>query len=614
MNIFNFKFYKTLKRRLSNSNHSEQELDDAQPPLHAPFTASSPRHSQSQLSLHTDQQAHDETTAVLHDENYDDNLQARHQDEQQHVHEDSEILPLDSDQSETDDDDDAVDTEDSSQRRTLPGHGHQSPICAEEKQNATEPDQDLALFYAASASRHRREQQQQQHRLFGLNAHHISIETITKPNTYHISWLIDEESLNFAFLRNRKKSAMHTNHNNSSSSNDNACKRNVGILEAEMVKNGIAFKLELCISGWKNSNRGFCAFYLTIPQQRARRHAQQEEKEREPDLDLAVDAEPLVARYTVCVMDANHSKQSSIRDDFHLGVGFPNFCSEHLLFEARQKHHQKKLALQVKIEIFCNKSCVKGIEQVVYERFVSEFDVNTANQHKMACRANEAQLNVEQADVEEEQKEWHNNNQIQTRLLSKMYTDGVYSDVRIKCLTRSGQSKSIQVHKCVLIHSSLVFQKMFDVNASSPHCVGFLESQHNEINLEHSLWRYHIIRHMVKFLYFGEICVEFAQRIEDLFELFCIAEYFQIEALITECCHQFVVSLSPNNVCFLLLKFANHNYQYQHIKQVQFLMRHNVLWRYMLKHIKKVQQTAYYKQILHQHPFVLNQFIEKIIQ
>ncbi len=233
---------------------------------------------------------------------------------------------------------------------------------------------------------------------------------------------------------------------------------------------------------------------------------------------------------------------------------------------------------------------MKNIEQELYKKFVKKFSV-ICNKSllKSKCKNN-------------------NNNLRSNKLLIKMYKDKSFCDVIIKCKTLNNEMKLISVHKCVLIHSSLVFQKMFNDFGGSNN--SFIESHKNEINLENSLWSYFIIKNMIKFLYFGEINNEIiVKNVEYLFELFCIAEYYEITSLITECCNQFILNLTPSNVCFLLLNLEN---KFNHVKQIQFIKNNNILWRYMIKHIKKVKKTQYYNQILHNSPYILNTLIDKM--
>merc|ERR1711997_1344797 len=87
---------------------------------------------------------------------------------------------------------------------------------------------------------------------------------------------------------------------------------------------------------------------------------------------MGEDDNTLIARYTVTINNSIHNKQSSIRDDFHLGVGFPNFCSEETLIES-QKNNGNQLELNVKIEIFKTESKIKQIEKEIYNKFIVKF-------------------------------------------------------------------------------------------------------------------------------------------------------------------------------------------------------------------------------------------------
>jgi len=358
-----------------------------------------------------------------------------------------------------------------------------------------------------------------------------------------------------------------------------------------VVRDELTFKLELCISGWKNSNHGYCAFYLTVPKPDKDKDKDHDHKDEEDAAGNGGNDAALMARYTVSMSDVQHSKQSSIRDDFYLGVGFPNFCTETLLLEAIRRSPHQQLWLDIKVEIFESGCQVQSIEHILLQKYTQLFSRQQLQQNAIA-----------------------------SKLLRRMYAaaagpDSTCCDVRIRCQAE----RVLHVHKCVLIASSMVFRKMFEVKAvgggddvSAGGGCGFMESTEGEVNLERSLWRSGIVEAMVKFLYVAEIDAEIGGRIEDLFDLFSIAEYFEIDTLITECCRRFMQMLSPNNVCFLLLKFASHSCHYQHVRQVQFLQRHNILWRFVIKNIKQVQQTPYYQQIVIQQPMILSQLIDKM--
>lgn len=62
---------------------------------------------------------------------------------------------------------------------------------------------------------------------------------------HNIRWEIDDRSIEIAKLATK------------------ADKR--GVIEATVIKDGYDFKLELCASGWRSSQDGYCAFYLTVP-------------------------------------------------------------------------------------------------------------------------------------------------------------------------------------------------------------------------------------------------------------------------------------------------------------------------------------------------------------
>jgi len=388
-----------------------------------------------------------------------------------------------------------------------------------------------------------------------LANHHLTsspklvIETITAPTVYTIAWNIDQASLDFACITNKNASPTHDDQAQQQSDK--------GILCSSFLKNEETFKLELCLSGWKNSNKDYCAFYLTIPRQ-----------------NNTAASKDLLCRYSVTLGNTLHHKQSSIRSDFHLGVGFPNFCTDKVLKDNMSENG--KLNLHIKIEIFETKSRMKAVENEIYDRYLHEF--NARNGHEKTSSNN---------------------------LLKKMYKDKSFTDVTIKCKTACGKQKTISVHKCVLIHSSMVFAKMM-----SKSCT-FKESRDNLIDLEHSLWSYLIIKSMIRFLYFGQISKDISTNIDLLFELFRIAEYYEITSLITECCRLFIGKLDDQSVCFLVCHLEN---KYKHVKQIEFIEENNILWRYMVKNIKSIKMTQSYKEIVRHHPSILSTLIHKMTQ
>jgi len=284
---------------------------------------------------------------------------------------DEEILPLDSDQSETDmsdsdDNDEMSDTEndesdiDNDDQSRLEPRG--SSISIEEKSSEI----------SSSPIKYNHHKLQSYSTINGnmnsLKSESICVETVTIPTIYEISWKIDQQSLNFAFLKNKNKNAVLNNTNDSIATHSIS---GTGVLEAEIIKNGIIFKLELCISGWKNSSRGYAAFYLTIPRQSGfNKNIKNKNISSLP---------PLVARYTVSIKNGSGSpsdddinKISSIRDDFHLGVGFPNFCSSDKLIKSQEMNKYKQLRLDLNIEIFKTESRVKSIENVIYHQYLQK--------------------------------------------------------------------------------------------------------------------------------------------------------------------------------------------------------------------------------------------------
>ena len=134
----------------------------------------------------------------------------------------------------------------------------------------------------------------------------ITIETTTTPKIYDIEWRLDEDSIRIGSAKNKRKTRDSSYSGRERESSDDEAN---GVIEALFVKNNIRFKLELCITGWVNSNRGYAAFYLTIPHHPVHHGSR------------------LVARFSVAIKDTDKSKTSSIRDDFHLGILSVDFVS-----------------------------------------------------------------------------------------------------------------------------------------------------------------------------------------------------------------------------------------------------------------------------------------------
>lgn len=379
----------------------------------------------------------------------------------------------------------------------------------------------------------------------------ISISTMTVPTMYNVSWEIDESSLNYSMLRSNDGS--NTNGQRDVSKNNQS---GDGVLEALLTENGMQFKLELCITGWRNSSRGYSAFYLTIPSTEPLRQGGPRQR--------------VMARYTVRVNDTAHSKRSSIRDDFHLGVGFPNMCTVDALDESRRAN-DGRLALNVEIEIFKTESRINRMEGKVIRDFHRRFPSTTPP----------------------------NANSI----LAAMYRDSSCCDVSIVCRTADSKRKAISAHRCILVHSSVVFERMLSNDA-------FVESIDGTVDLEQSLWTHATIKEMVRFLYLGEIDTEFVSCIERLFELFRIAEYYQISSLIEECCRHFLLTLSVDTVCLLLLKLKDD--AFSHVEPLQFIRDSDILWIFAVQHIQKVKKTDGYQLVMRHAPQILSQLIDRM--
>jgi len=250
--------------------------------------------------------------------------------------------------------------------------------------------------------------------MIGDESDHLAIETKTTSKTHCINWIIDARSLHIAQLAQKGD------------------KR--GVIEANIEKEGHRFKLELCASGWRNSQDGYCAFYLTVQDQ----------------------DELFVARYRVQV--GNISRISSIRHDFHLGVGFPNFCEQSQL-ESIMNNSQVRFL--VTVEIF---TCKSNVQTPIKP-------LSTLNGILIP-------------------------NDVLSKLMKDMFTKRLHSDVSLVC-----GNYEIPVHKCVLSHTSAVFRAIFSHN--------FVENSTNEIRMHD--WKPEIVELMIIFLY--------TARIEDVNEI-----------------------------------------------------------------------------------------------
>jgi len=419
---------------------------------------------------------------------------------------------------------------DSLQLGSLSSPGQSSDEDADEEQQGEEVDSDKTF-----EARHR-----------GRNTA-ISISTVTVPTIYNVSWEIDESSLNYSMLNSNDAVRGQRDVPKSTQNGD-------GVLEAVLFEGGMQFKLELCITGWRNSSRGYSAFYLTIPS-------------TEP-LQPCGPRQRVVARYTVRVNDTEHSKRSSIRDDFHLGVGFPNMCTIRALDESRGGK-DGRLVLNVVIEIFKTESRINREESKVLQDFERLFPPAAPPSSK--------------------------------GILASMYRDNSCCDVSIVCRTAEAKRKSISAHRCVLVHSSVVFERMLSKDA-------FVESIDGTVDLKQSLWPHATIREMVRFLYLGDISDEFVCNIERLFELFRIAEYYQIASLIEECCRHFLLTLSVETVCILLLKLNGD--VFSHVAPLQLIRDSNILWSFAVQHIHKVKKTDGYQLVMRHAPEILSELID----
>ena len=188
-------------------------------------------------------------------------------------------------------------------------------------------------------------------------------------------------------------------------------------------------------------------------------------------------------------------------------------------------------------------------------------------------------------------------------ILATMYRDKSCCDVSIVCRTADGKRKAISAHRCILVHSSVVFERMLSNDA-------FVESIDGTVNLEQSLWPHATIKEMVRFLYLGDIDAEFMSRVERLFELYRTAEHYQITPLIEECCRQFLLTLSVDTVCALLRKLNGD--AFSHVAPLQFIRDSDILWSFAVQHIQKVKKTDGYQLVMRHAPEMLSQLIDRM--
>ena len=433
------------------------------------------------------------------------------------------------------------------------------------------------------------------------------------------------------------------------------------------------YKSSFClyIIGWRRSQDGFSAFYLTVPQkaklpQLSNDNSTSNSEDEESASEDAVQsrAEPpkfdndteFVARYKVSFGQNDNvlTRMSSIRNDFDLGVGFPNFTEVSTLIEAMDEN---ELLFRIEVEIFECESTVK--QGSIY---------------------NEAQ----------------NAPNIAARLLAKMYHEKLNCDAVIASNYVNQQNiektRHFKVHKCILTAASPVFNTFFKHNSKENATSSIVMNQ----------WNLDIVIAMIKFLYLGKIELEHGDEInyeeaadggteddefdgglgdlslecdviesddskvdvqeeikceedeeeseessilgipsspaaaaaatssfkksesvnadlnelklncpedaQKLFGLFQIAECYEIEELIIACCHKLRSYITVQTCCIFLIYLD----KYTHLSEIKSI-KHCIL-DFIVANIKKIKLSNGYLYLLQNKPALLDELIDKITQ
>ena len=145
----------------------------------------------------------------------------------------------------------------------------------------------------------------------------ISIETNTVTKRININWSINKQTIDIAKLSSKGEKK--------------------GVIETSVGHEHYTFNLELCVPGWRRSQDGFSAFYLTVPREKTPKpKSKSDDNHNDNDNDndyengdnISDDENSdFIARYTVTFGRNNNklTRKSSVRNDFDLGVGFPKF-------------------------------------------------------------------------------------------------------------------------------------------------------------------------------------------------------------------------------------------------------------------------------------------------
>eukprot|EP00483_Globobulimina_turgida_P000745 UN00745 len=274
----------------------------------------------------------------------------------------------------------------------------------------------------------------------------IKIETRTVAKKIDIEWNINKQTIDIAKL------AVKGEKN--------------GVIGTSVEYSGHTFNLELCVPGWRRSQDGFSAFYLTVPQKASNPDPENNEDEDEnnespenEEKESNDSNNDFVARYAICFGQNENvlTRVSSIRNDFDLGVGFPNFTEIATLVNAV---HENELIFKIHVEIFECESSIKKPPKFIHQQSPQT---------------------------------------IAAKLISKMYYNKLNCDavIVLNYLTKYNNQKTklIKVHKCVLTAASPVFHAFFKHKTKENATSSIFMNQ----------WNVDIVMSMVKFLYLGQI-------------------------------------------------------------------------------------------------------------
>jgi len=512
----------------------------------------------------------------------------------------------------------------------------------------------------------------------------INIETNTVTKHINIKWSINKQTIDIAKLSSKGEKK--------------------GVIETSVRHKRYTFNLELCVPGWRRSQDGFSAFYLTVPREKRPRRTLPTDNDRIDDDNNALienqsprsqhnnnnvndnsedvflsneddapdhDNSDFVARYTV-TFGRNHNKltrKSSVRNDFDLGVGFPNFTEVETLSNAI---YGNILEFNIQVEIF---ECQSKIKNCPY----------LDNYHI---------------------KQTENANGITSKLVEKMYNEKLNCDAAIitNYINKKGikKRKSIRVHKCILTAASPVIEILFKHKSAENVTSSIIMTE----------WNINTVLSMIKFIYLGKVelinddiddiddnidenapkglddddddiddddqvseevkCdqddddeekstststsdsdtsinsesvddnnskisiqllseeskndnelddkenkdeimkdleLECPENARALFALFQIAECYEIKELSIACCHELTSYITPQTCCFALLminKYTHLNDKMKHIK--------NYILRFMVNNIRMLQKTKGYLYLLQNKPYLLDELITRITE